>query len=608
MKTLIIDGQIWQTSAWYRGMGGYTRSLLHTFVTNHGKNTRFIVVLNSAIPTDDARIDEIKAELPGAEVHRLPLPVDPKPDDARKAIALLDEFIGATLQLDPGDVHYLILAPFLFHYCAVFPTEAKKLIIFYDLIPLLYWEYFAQYFPPHLYFPRFKILFDADIVFAISETTANDLEEYFSVGRQKLVNLDGSVNSVIGAQDHQKGPVAPPIIKKLGLEKTKFILLSTGELRHKNNVRTAQAFARLRQSLSPELKLVVTSFFRDREREELELIAGKDLIFTGSITDHEMADLFAYCEIAVLPSLYEGLGIPVLEGVIHDKPVACSDISVFREIPHCKEALYMFDPYDVAAIADALFAALAKVDFDAKRAFYPAIMEKYSWQRSARLMAEGIAASRPTGQRKIRRRIAVTCPDPRKYAETAVMLQRLHGRALAKGVELVYFIDPGAEDKLGEQFGPDYIRHIARSYDIREAYQHIPNGDFSEVVHMLSGDPQFTQLLRAALSIPGIIYAGQETYLPVFEQLGEEKMISQAQLTAERKAHHLAESKGWFASVSLLARAKGILADTALRDRVEKAAKGLDLSLPIHELAKPGEASELAFDQLLAVLTQKKGK
>ena len=59
-----------------------------------------------------------------------------------------------------------------------------------------------------------------------------------------------------------------------------------------------------------------------------------------------MSDIF------VFPSLYEGFGIPVLEAMACEKPIALSNIPVFQEITQMKY-LY-FNPKDPASIAETL--------------------------------------------------------------------------------------------------------------------------------------------------------------------------------------------------------------------------------------------------------------
>lgn len=54
----------------------------------------------------------------------------------------------------------------------------------------------------------------------------------------------------------------------------------------------------------------------------------------------------------ILPTLFEGFGIPDLEALTLGTPVACSDLPVLRELAG-EDALY-FDPTDESSIAGAL--------------------------------------------------------------------------------------------------------------------------------------------------------------------------------------------------------------------------------------------------------------
>lgn len=527
MKTLIIDGQLFQTSAWYRGMGGYARKLLGTYITGSDAPQKCLIILNSNLPTDQSREDAIKAELPGADIHYVSLPVDPGVREAeytKQAKATLTEFVHSHCP-DTADAAFLLPAQFTFNYCAVFPDGIKKLLIFYDLIPILYWEYFAQFFPPHLYFARLKQLFEADVIFSISKTTARDLLVQFGIDERKLVVIDGSVN-------HKAGETTPntEVLERHGLTKQPFILMPTGGLKHKNNVRAVQAFMQMREPLGQDVKLVITSsFYKEFERLELADIAGDDLIFPGNIPDEEMAALYQQCTAVLMPSLYEGLGIPVLEGIVHDKPVACSDIGAFQEIPDYKKALYVFNPYDVNDMADQIFKAVARAGFAQKQALYPGIMQKYDWKRSAELFYKG--ATHPVPERPaITHRIAVVCPDPRKDNAAGRFAQRMYGYALQQGVELVYFIDPGKPGVQGAKY-PDYVRSIAQCFPIEELYAH----DFATTLHFISNDPQFAAVTAAALARPGVLYAGQADYLPAVTALHDKGYISDSQYAAEQR-------------------------------------------------------------------------
>lgn len=63
-----------------------------------------------------------------------------------------------------------------------------------------------------------------------------------------------------------------------------------------------------------------------------DLIDDKDITFTGHVTDVELCKYIAQAHRLVLPSRYEGFGIPPLEALYLGTEVLISDIPVFKEI------------------------------------------------------------------------------------------------------------------------------------------------------------------------------------------------------------------------------------------------------------------------------------
>jgi len=72
----------------------------------------------------------------------------------------------------------------------------------------------------------------------------------------------------------------------------------------------------------------------------------------SNINNQDFKLLYKMSDIFVFPSLYEGFGIPVLEAMACEKPIALSNIPVFQEITQMKY-LY-FNPKDPASIAETL--------------------------------------------------------------------------------------------------------------------------------------------------------------------------------------------------------------------------------------------------------------
>ena len=84
----------------------------------------------------------------------------------------------------------------------------------------------------------------------------------------------------------------------------------------------------------------------------------------------------------MLPTLYEGFGLPILEAMARNVPVACSDIGPLREV--AGEAAVFFDPRSARSIADAIERILGS---PSERALLVSAgksqVTTFTWQRAA---------------------------------------------------------------------------------------------------------------------------------------------------------------------------------------------------------------------------------
>ncbi len=104
----------------------------------------------------------------------------------------------------------------------------------------------------------------------------------------------------------------------------------------------------------------------------------------GYVPDQLMPGLYAGARALVLPSLYEGFGLPCLEAMASGTPVVASDRTALPEV--CGGAALLVNPEDEGAVAAALVAAVSE----------PAVREPliaaglahatgHRWRRSAEL-------------------------------------------------------------------------------------------------------------------------------------------------------------------------------------------------------------------------------
>ena len=165
-------------------------------------------------------------------------------------------------------------------------------------------------------------------------------------------------------------------------------ILSVGDLHPRKNqtglIRAFSNIVRADSRLPHHLVLVGKEGWHGREvREEAQSLGVLDRVhFPGFVSDTDLVDFYAGCDLFVFPSFYEGFGLPVLEAMTCGRAVACSQTSALPEVSDSSALL--FDPTDDEQIAKAMIDFLLSDDL---RLRYERIghqwASKFSWQRAA---------------------------------------------------------------------------------------------------------------------------------------------------------------------------------------------------------------------------------
>ncbi|WP_238529980.1 glycosyltransferase family 4 protein [Thermus parvatiensis] len=80
-----------------------------------------------------------------------------------------------------------------------------------------------------------------------------------------------------------------------------------------------------------------------------ELGLEKHVVFAGTIPDELLPAYYRGALALILPSLYEGFGLPALEAMACGTPVVTSSVTSLPEV--VGDAAVLVDPYDVESIA-----------------------------------------------------------------------------------------------------------------------------------------------------------------------------------------------------------------------------------------------------------------
>jgi glycosyltransferase involved in cell wall biosynthesis len=146
------------------------------------------------------------------------------------------------------------------------------------------------------------------------------------------------------------------LLKRLGVT-APFALFPAQTFTHKNHVRLLEALALLRDRDGLVVPLVCSGRKYDPHwapiGEALETLKlGGQVHFVGGVSDEELTALCQSARMMVFPSRFEGLGLPILEAMQFDLPIAASNASCLPEVVGA--AGLLFDPDDASAIAEAV--------------------------------------------------------------------------------------------------------------------------------------------------------------------------------------------------------------------------------------------------------------
>ncbi|HET8888985.1 MAG TPA: glycosyltransferase family 1 protein [Candidatus Angelobacter sp.] len=271
----------------------------------------------------------------------------------------------------------------VFH-CPFYATPMLKcpvVVTVHDLIPFLFpiYPWWKQRLVQAGY--RRAARHAAHIV-ADSLATASDLEKILDVPRERISTIH------LAADPETFHPHADPgereqLQNKFGIKQPYVVVPGAGSWRTKNLKSALEAMAIARKDAGTEFQTVVFG-----SAEGLRVAAIRDLahnlnvVQTGYVEVAELAALFRHAHALVMPSLYEGFGLPLVEAMVCGCPVIASDRGSLPEIAGA--GAQCFDPFNINAMAVALVALLRSTEeLGQKKAAALKRAADFSWDKAA---------------------------------------------------------------------------------------------------------------------------------------------------------------------------------------------------------------------------------
>jgi glycosyltransferase involved in cell wall biosynthesis len=220
----------------------------------------------------------------------------------------------------------------------------------------------------------------AESVMTVSEFSRDELLRWFGLRRKDIViGREGGEHAVRPADD-------AAVLRKHGLESGRFVLGVGSVKPNKNFGLVGRAMRLLPDYLWPVAIAGAKDIgiFRDASA------VADGFRFLGFVTDDDLAALYRHAAWFILPSLYEGFGLPAVEAMANGCPVLAARAASIPEV--CGDAALYFDPNDPASLADALQQAAHQPGLRQRMvAAGRERLARYHWRANAQILLDHLA-------------------------------------------------------------------------------------------------------------------------------------------------------------------------------------------------------------------------
>ncbi len=241
-----------------------------------------------------------------------------------------------------------------------------------------------------LYFPKEFLLKDliqlklwtkysikkANKIIAVSKTTKKDIIKNYNIPEEKIEVIYNGYEKISNTKS-----------EKFTIKiQNKPYILYVGTIQPRKNINVLiEAFSKFKL-LYPDYQLIIAGkkgwLYKDIFKKVIDFGLEDCVFFTDYISENQLIFLYKNAFCLVIPSLYEGFGIPLLEAMNFDCPVISSYSSSLPEI--AGDAALYFDPNNYLDLVEKL--KLLRENSDLKKDLIKKGKERikqFSWKKTA---------------------------------------------------------------------------------------------------------------------------------------------------------------------------------------------------------------------------------
>lgn len=261
-------------------------------------------------------------------------------------------------------------------------TNVKSVGVIHDLnfehfpedIPFLVRKYYSGMFP--------RFAQKATRIATVSEYSKTDITKTYKIDPSRIDVVYNGAGAIFEPLSSHEQVVTR---NKFSQGKEYFFFIGTLHPR-KNLVNLFKAFDHFKKNDTKGIKLLLAGarmWWTDEIRLAYEGLEYRDdIIFTGRVSDQELAALMASALALTYVSYFEGFGIPILEAFHCDTPVITSNVTSMPEV--AGNAAILTDPFSITSIADAMQKVASDAGFREKLVIAGRKQRlKFSWEQTA---------------------------------------------------------------------------------------------------------------------------------------------------------------------------------------------------------------------------------
>ena len=271
----------------------------------------------------------------------------------------------------------------------VFGEAVPQYLVVHDVTPLKFRkEYSLQWWYFQLYVR--SLLRRVKRIIAVSEQTKADIMTSFGIPPSQIRVIPGGCR-----HESFHANINPDSVKRK-YHLNSYCLYVGNFHPHKNLFRLIQAFGALAKNACPQLVIVGNKdprYFPGLQAMVERLGLNANVLFLGYVPQNDLPGLYAGAEVFILPSLYEGFGLPLVEAMACGVPVIAAKGGAMEAV--VDKAGIMVDPTNINEMAEAMNQVLANPELRGtlcERGLRQA--KNYSWSTTAKMVSQVLDESK----------------------------------------------------------------------------------------------------------------------------------------------------------------------------------------------------------------------